>query len=80
MTGFFHYWTDAMPKMDLFEFLRQKVMWNVGTSEVEFSTLILLEDCDLCLEQLKKSYLHPAASNNGGHDVGWNYTARAAIR
>lgn len=51
----------------------------MDTSEVEPSTSILLEDGDLYLEQLKNSYLHPAARNNGGH-VGWNYTAGAAVR
>jgi hypothetical protein len=51
----------------------------VETSEVEFSTSILLEDGDLYLEQLKNSYLNPAARNNGGQ-VGWNYTAGAAAR
>lgn len=65
---------DVTPKMDLCEFLRQKVMRNVGTTEVEFIPSILREDGDLYLEQLKKSYLHPATRNNGGHDVGWNYT------
>lgn len=58
--GFVHRWSDAMPYMRVFEFLRQKIMWTVDTFEVKSDTPILLEEARLCLEQLKKGYLHRA--------------------
>jgi len=60
LTGFADRWTDAMPYLNIFEFLRQKVTWNVDTSAVESSTPVLLEEAELYLDQLKKSYLHRA--------------------
>jgi hypothetical protein len=60
LTGFVNRWTDAMPYMNVFGFLRQKVMWNDDTSTSECGTPVLLEEAELYLEQLKKSYLHRA--------------------
>jgi hypothetical protein len=60
LAGFVDRWTDAMPYMRVYEFLRQKVMWNSGIGEAETSNMVLLEEAGLHLEQLKKGYLHRA--------------------
>ncbi|KAJ5872750.1 Tetratricopeptide-like helical [Penicillium soppii] len=60
LSGFIDRWTDAIPYMNVFEFLRQKIMWNIDTAAVEPSTPVLPADAELYLEQLKKSYLHRA--------------------
>jgi hypothetical protein len=60
LAGFVDRGTDAMPYMRVYEFLRQKVMWNAGIGEAETDNVVSLEEAALHLEQLKKEYLHRA--------------------
>ncbi|CAG7924445.1 unnamed protein product [Penicillium olsonii] len=60
LNAFAHRWPDAIPYMRVFEFLQQKVGWAGDGIELEPTALILLEEAELQLEQLKKRYLHRA--------------------
>ncbi|KAJ5245311.1 hypothetical protein N7489_005407 [Penicillium chrysogenum] len=60
LAGFVDRWKDATPYMNVFEFIRQKIMWNAGTFEANSSAPISLEEAGLHLEDLKKKYLHRA--------------------
>ncbi|KAJ5693791.1 hypothetical protein N7536_004203 [Penicillium majusculum] len=60
LAGFVDRWKDVTPYMKVFEFLRQKIMWNSGTFGVNSSALISLDEAELHLEQLRKNYLHRA--------------------
>ncbi|OQD79919.1 hypothetical protein PENANT_c042G02747 [Penicillium antarcticum] len=60
LAGFVDRGTDAMPYMRVYEFLRQKVMWNSRIDEAETNNIVLLEEAETHLEQLKKGYLHRA--------------------
>ncbi|KAJ5488185.1 hypothetical protein N7453_011639 [Penicillium expansum] len=60
LAGFVDRWKDVTPYMKLFEFIRQKIMWNVSTFEVNSSATVSLEEAELHLELLKKNYLHQA--------------------
>ncbi|EKV09113.1 hypothetical protein PDIG_56680 [Penicillium digitatum PHI26] len=43
------------------EFVRQKIMWNSGTLEVNYSATVSLEGAEMHLEQLRKDYVHQTA-------------------
>lgn len=60
LAGFVDRWKDVTPYMKVFEFIRQKVMWNAGTFGVNSSSPVLLEEAGLHLEQLRRNYLHRA--------------------
>ncbi|KGO39429.1 hypothetical protein PEX1_093840 [Penicillium expansum] len=60
LAGFVDRWKDVTPYMKLFEFIRQKIMWNVSTFEANSSATVSLEEAELHLELLKKNYLHQA--------------------
>lgn len=60
LAGFVDRWKDVTPYMKIFEFIRQKVMWNAGAFGVNSSALISLDEAELHLEQLRKNYLHRA--------------------
>lgn len=60
LAGFVDRWKDATPYMNVLEFLRQKIMWNDGTFDVNSSAPVSLEEAELHLEQLRKNYLHRA--------------------
>ncbi|KAJ5435599.1 Tetratricopeptide-like helical [Penicillium cf. griseofulvum] len=60
LAGFVNRWKDAMPYMNVLEFIRQKIMWDSGTFEPNTSAPISLEEAELHLEQLRKNYLHRA--------------------
>ncbi|OQE89842.1 hypothetical protein PENNAL_c0013G07110 [Penicillium nalgiovense] len=60
LAGFVDRWKDATPYMKVFEFIRQNIMWNAGTFEVNPSAPVSLEGAELHLEELKEKYLHRA--------------------
>ncbi|KAJ5961337.1 uncharacterized protein N7479_008487 [Penicillium vulpinum] len=60
LAGFVERWKDAMPYMNVLEFIRQKIMWNAGTFEVDSNAPVSLEEAEFHLQQLRKNYLHRA--------------------
>jgi hypothetical protein len=60
LAGFVDRWKDAMPYMNVLEFIRQKIMWDSGTFESNANAPVSLEEVELHLEQLRKNYLHRA--------------------
>lgn len=60
LAGFVDRWKDVTPYMKVFEFIRQKIMWNAGTFGDNSSATVSLEEAELQLEQLRKNYLHRA--------------------
>ncbi|CAI7607809.1 unnamed protein product [Penicillium glandicola] len=60
LASFVERWKDAAPYMNVFEFIRHKIMWNPGTFEVNSSATVSLEEAGLHLEKLRKNYLHRA--------------------
>ena len=58
LAGFVDRWKDATPYMNVFEFIRQKVMCNAGSFEADSSVPVSQEEAELHLEELKKKYLH----------------------
>lgn len=56
LTCFADRWDDAMPYLKVFNFLRQKTLWDDG-SATEIPTI---EETEGHLEQLKKAHLHRA--------------------
>lgn len=60
LAGFVDRWRDATPYMKVLEFLQQKIVWNTGIVNIQYGAPIVLEEAEVHLEQLRKSYLHRA--------------------
>lgn len=60
LAGFADRWTDAMPYLKLFGFLRHKILGSPDPSSLDTNDSVSLDEAKSFLGLLKKKYLHRA--------------------